>query len=198
MSKRIVQVQGIGPSLNGATRVRIVFHDMTERHFYMKADGTLFIPPGHKTDMFTTPESSKKEWDWVQKTWLKPESDAKFTPRLALPMSAQAVDLCDRLERDPHFYQNALTKKLEGDKTKPTLGKKFRETFKELKDKIQTNNTTHQPVKNVPSKGTTETKLESPIKTDGVEKKVSSPYGGCRIDKFNRKYNRPTNQQPAQ
>ena len=134
--KRIVNMQGVGPSISGAFRIRVTFFDMTERHFYMWPDGRLFIPPNHTRDMFSDPQSATKEWDWVQKTWLKPGSDAKFIARVMLPMSCHASDLCQRIVEDPSFYDNELRKKLKKDESKVTLGTAFQKTLDKVRDNL--------------------------------------------------------------
>lgn len=69
--KSVKNIQTIGPTASGNTRVKVNFFDSTSIHFYMKADGTLHTPEKHKENQLTNPINGQNEWEWVKKGWGK-------------------------------------------------------------------------------------------------------------------------------
>ena len=171
------------PSFSGAYRIRIVFSDDTERHFYMMPNGGLFIPPNHKdAEMLLDIKRATKEWVWAVNDWPKGGTGARLVTRFNEDIYSKIMKLCEKFEI-PNYYHRRLHEKLEKEANRPVLKNAFADEFKKIRRNI------NQEQKGGPVEVLQNTaqkpKAEKSSVSTGVEPKVNS---GNQISKFMNKF----------
>jgi hypothetical protein len=141
IAPRVQTVVIVFPSTSGNYRVKVIYADRSipPLHFYMKPDGSLHIPEGHKTKPVVM--LNDQEMEWCFRYWKKTNPNVRKETFSSGSIFGKAAHLSNEIQFSFEYQRREQLKKEAGKVETPgfateKLGGAFTGIFSKLKAKL--------------------------------------------------------------